>query len=144
MVTGLKNGPGDRAWAGPPWRRCQSQQQQWPWGKVLGLSMAPGQPGVGVRRPALSAQGWRSPLGPLPADEDSRLGLRPTPSKCNSSQWWGRTTAYLLILGCPVEMGFSIHVQQQQVTEEGDLGEAGQTRVLAPAYSPTPSPQPSP
>lgn len=107
---------------------------------MLDPSKAPGQPGVRVQRPALSAQGWRSSLGPLPADEDSRSGLLITLPKYSSSRWQGRCTAYLFVLGHPVEMGLPIHVQQQQVTEEGDLGEARQTRVLAPACPPTTSP----
>lgn len=44
-------------------------------GTGAGPSKAPGQLGTGVQRLALMAQGWQSPLEPLPAGEDSRSGL---------------------------------------------------------------------
>lgn len=79
----------------------------------------------GLWKPPLPAQGWQSPSGPLPVDKVSELGLGPTSPRVQWNPGPGMPTAHLLILGPPVQMGFSVHVQQQQVTEEGDLGEAG-------------------
>lgn len=116
---------GARARAGPSWHQRLALRSSGHWGRSWAASKPRGQPGSGVKRPALFAQGWRLPSGPLPADEDIRSGLWPTASKCSSTRWRSGPIAHLLILGCPVEMAFSIHVQQQQVTEEGDLGESG-------------------
>lgn len=97
----------------------------------------------GVQKLALSAQGWWSPSGPLPTDENIRSGLSQHPPKCHRTQGLDRPTAHLLILGTPVEMGFFIHVQEQQVTEEGDL-ERQRTPMSCPSALFLPPPQPSP
>ena len=84
-------------------------------------SKAPGQlgGGCGCQLCLLGAGGpfWSLYLWMMAAD-----GLGPKP-QTGSAQ--APRAAYLLVLGPPVEVRFSIHVQQQQVTEEGDLGAAG-------------------
>lgn len=113
--TGHPVGPQPRCPA--PGSSCGRQDRRWT------PSKAPGQPGVGVRVPAPSARGGRSSLEPLPEDDGrgSGLGLRPQTGSAQAPE----CTAYLLILGPPVEVRFSIHVQKQQVTQEGDLGAQG-------------------
>lgn len=137
---------GARAWAGPPWhQRLALSSISGHWSRSWAASKPRGQPDLGVKkRPGLFAQGWRSPSGPLPAGEDIRSEFWPTTSKCSSTWWRSGPIAHLLIFGCPVEMGFSIHVQQQQVTEEGDLGESGYpcNRVPDPACSSATPPEP--
>lgn len=99
----------------------------------------------GLWKPPLPAQGWQSPSGPLPVDKVSESGLGPTSPRVQWNPGPGMPTAHLLILGPPVQMGFSVHVQQQQVTEEGDLGEAGRPVSWPSACPPTttsPAPQP--
>lgn len=97
----------------------------------------------GVQKLALSAQGWWSPSGPLPTDENIRSGLSQHPPKCHRTLGLDGPAAHLLILGTPVEMGFFIHVQEQQVTDEGDL-ERQRTPMSCPSALFLPPPQPSP
>lgn len=67
-----KQAPGPRLWCPAPGSSPGRWDRRW------GPSKEPGQPDAGVQMPVLSAQGWRSPLELLPADKDSRSGLRPT------------------------------------------------------------------
>lgn len=69
---------GARAREGPPWHQCLApSSSRGHRGRWWASSKPPGQPGLGVQRPALSVQARRSPSGPLPPHTwlSSRNGL---------------------------------------------------------------------